>query len=91
MNYAAERINGISWMSVMTPPRGSFYLFINIKKSGLTSAEVSEMILDKAHVLLLPGNAFGRCGEGYLRLACTVGIEKLKEAFDRIEKINIDK
>ncbi len=91
MNYAAERINSIPWMSVMTPPRGSFYLFINIKKSGLSSAQASEMILDKAHVLLLPGNAFGRCGEGYLRLACTVGIEKLKEAFDRIEKITVDK
>ena len=69
----------------------SFYLFINIRESGLSSAQASEMILDKAHVLLLPGNAFGRCGEGYLRLACTVGIQKLGEAFDRIEKITLDK
>ena len=89
MNYAAERINAIPWMSVVYPPKGSFYLFINIKKSGLTSAQASEKILDDAHVLLLPGNAFGRCGEGYLRLACTVGVDKLKEAFDRIEKIKI--
>ena len=89
MNYAAERINAIPWMSVVYPPKGSFYLFINIKKSGLTSAQASEKILDEAHVLLLPGNAFGRCGEGYLRLACTVGVDKLKEAFDRIEKIKI--
>ncbi|MBS6798662.1 MAG: pyridoxal phosphate-dependent aminotransferase [Firmicutes bacterium] len=91
MNYAADRVNRVSWMSVKTPPKGSFYLFINIKESGLSSAQASEMILDKAHVLLLPGNAFGRCGEGYLRLACTVGIEKLGEAFDRIEKITLDK
>ena len=91
MNYAADRVNRVSWMSVKTPPKGSFYLFINIKESGLSSAQASEMILDKAHVLLLPGNAFGRCGEGYLRLACTVGIQKLGEAFDRIEKITLDK
>ena len=44
------------------------------------------MILREAHVLTLPGNAFGECGEGYVRIACTVGIDTLKEAFDRIEK-----
>ena len=43
------------------------------------------MFLKKAHVLTLPGNAFGECGEGYLRIACTVGVDTLKEAFDRIE------
>lgn len=89
MEYAAERINRIPWMSVITPPKGSFYLFINIKKNGLSSLDAADMILEKAHVLLLPGNAFGRCGEGYLRLACTVGVDKLEEAFDRIEKIEL--
>ena len=89
MEYAAERINRIPWMSVITPPKGSFYLFINIKKSGLSSLDAVNMILEKAHVLLLPGNAFGKCGEGYARLACTVGVDKLKEAFDRIEKIKL--
>ena len=89
MEYAAERINRIPWMSVITPPKGSFYLFINIKKSGLSSLDAADMILEKAHVLLLPGNAFGGCGEGYVRLACTVGVDKLEEAFDRIEKIEL--
>lgn len=89
MDYAAERINQIPWMSVLTPPKGSFYLFINIKNTGLTSNEASEMLLEKAHVLLLPGSSFGKCGEGFLRLCCTVGIDKLKEAFDRIEKIEL--
>lgn len=36
---------------------------------------------------MLPGNAFGNCGEGYLRIACTVGIDKLDEAVERIKKI----
>ena len=85
MNYAAQRINDISGMSVIYPPKGSFYLFPNIKKTGLTSEEVSSLLLSKAHVLTLPGSAFGACGEGHIRICCTVSIEKLKEAFDRIE------
>ena len=86
MFFAAERINEIPKMSVIYPPKGSFYLFINIKKSGLTSEEAADVILRKAHVLMLPGNAFGNCGEGYLRIACTVGVDKLGEAMDRIKK-----
>jgi len=84
--YAAIRINNIPWMSV-PEPKGTFYLFINIKKTGLTSNKVSEIILDKAQVLTIPGNAFGDCGEGYIRIACTVDIKELEKAFDRIEKI----
>ncbi|MBQ2161114.1 MAG: aminotransferase class I/II-fold pyridoxal phosphate-dependent enzyme, partial [Firmicutes bacterium] len=57
----------------------------------LSSQEVADKILMEAHVLTLPGNAFGQCGEGHLRLCCTVSVEKLKEAFDRIEKMDIFK
>ena len=88
--YAAERINSIPNMSVLSP-KGTFYLFFNIKKTGLTSQEVSDRILKEAHVLTLPGNAFGDCGEGYIRIACTVGVGKLGEAFDRIQKMDIFK
>ena len=87
MFYAAERINGIPAMHVIYPPKGSFYLFVNIKASGMSSEEAADCILRQAHVLVLPGNAFGACGEGYVRVACTVGIDQLREAFDRIEKI----
>lgn len=87
MFYAAERINRIPKLSVIYPPKGSFYLFMNIKESGLTSAEAADLILREAHVLMLPGDAFGACGEGYIRIACTVNVDTLKEAFDRIEKI----
>ena len=87
--YAAELVNGIEWMSTAYPPKGSFYLFVNIRRSGLTSEQAAERILKEAHVLTLPGNAFGRCGEGYLRIACTVGKEKLKEAFERIARMEI--
>lgn len=86
--YAAKRINQVDWMSV-PEPKGTFYLFINIKKTKLSSKEISRLILDEAQVLTIPGNAFGSCGEGYIRIACTVSIEKLEEAFDRIEKIKL--
>nr|WP_312578262.1 pyridoxal phosphate-dependent aminotransferase [Sedimentibacter sp.] len=86
--YAAERINEISNMSVLSP-KGTFYLFVNIKKTGLNSIDASDIILKEAHVLTIPGIAFGECGEGYVRIACTVGVEKLKDAFDRIEKMDI--
>ena len=74
--YAAERVNQIPKLSVLYPPKGTFYLFINIKKTGLTSAEAADLILRKAHVLMLPGSGFGECGEGYLRAACTVNVDK---------------
>ncbi len=87
MFYAAERVNQIPKLSVISPPKGSFYLFINIKETGLTSAEAADLFLRKAHVLVLPGDAFGACGEGYVRIACTVGVDVLKTAFDRIAKL----
>ena len=85
--YAAERIQNIPKLSVIYPPKGTFYLFVNIKETGLTSAEASEKILREAHVLTIPGSGFGTSGEGYVRIACTCGIDTLKEAFDRIEKV----
>ena len=87
MYYAAERINQIPKLHVIYPPKGSFYLFINIKETGVSSREAADVILREAHVLTLPGDAFGECGEGFLRIACTVGVDRLKEAFDRIERI----
>lgn len=88
MFYAYERITAIPNMSVLYP-QGSIYLFLNIKETGLSSAEVADLILREAHVLVLPGNAFGACGEGYIRIAVTVGLDKLKEAFDRISTMEI--
>lgn len=89
MFFAAKLINDIPNMHVIYPPKGSFYLFINIKDTGLTSEEAAEIILKEAHVLTLPGNAFGNCGEGYLRIACTVDKDVLKEAFERIKNIKV--
>ena len=51
--------------------------------------EVCRILLEEAHVLTIPGSGFGKCGEGFLRFACTLNEEKMKEAFDRIEKVSI--
>lgn len=89
--YAAERINNIPNMHVIYPPMGTFYLFLNIKDTGLSSEEAAMKIFEEAHVVMIPGNGYGKCGEGYLRIACTVDISQLKEAFERIEKMEIFK
>lgn len=84
--YAADRINNIPKLSVL-PPKGTFYLFMNIKETKLSSAEFCDRLVNEAQVMAIPGSAFGKSGEGFVRLACTVDEDKLKEAFDRIEKI----
>lgn len=88
--YAYERIQKLRNMSVRYP-KGSIYLFVNIKKTGLTSQQVADRLLTEAHVVVLPGDAFGASGEGYLRLAMTVSVEKMAEAFDRMEKMELFK
>lgn len=85
----AEQVNSIPNMSVITPHMGTFYLFINIRKTGLSSSEVCSRILNEVHVLVLPGVGFGECGEGYIRVSCTVSQESLAQAFDRISKMEI--
>lgn len=86
--YSYDRIKGIKNMEC-TNPEGTFYLFVSIKETGLTSMEIWEKILDDARVLVLPGSGFGEAGEGFIRIACTVGIDRLKEAFDRLEQMDI--
>ena len=88
MFYAAERIGKIKNLSVL-PPKGTFYLFVNIKKMNMSSEQASAYLLDQAHVLTVPGDSFGSCGEGYVRIACTKSIDVLKQAFDRLEKVEI--
>lgn len=90
VDYVKKRVDAIPKMSVIEP-QGTFYMFINVKETGLTSLEVSERILNEAHVLAIAGISFGTCGEGYLRIACTVSNDVMKEAFDRIEKMDLFK
>ncbi|HIP58469.1 MAG TPA: aminotransferase class I/II-fold pyridoxal phosphate-dependent enzyme, partial [Archaeoglobus profundus] len=66
-------------------PDGAFYVFPRIDNTGLSSEEFAEKLLVERGVAVIPGNAFGECGEGYIRCAYAVSMEKLKEAVDRID------
>ena len=84
--YAAERINAIPYLSVR-PPQGTFYLFPDVTKTGLTSVAFQNQLFERAHVLVTPGSAFGETGEGHVRIVCTASMANLKEAFDRMERL----
>jgi aminotransferase len=67
-------------------PEGAFYAFPSIKSSGLSSMDFSKELLKREKVAVVPGTAFGESGEGYIRISYASGIDKLKEALDRIER-----
>ena len=66
-------------------PFGAFYVFPCIKKFGMTSEEFATKLLQEEKVAVVPGTAFGDCGEGFLRISYAYSIEELKEAIGRIK------
>lgn len=67
-------------------PLGAFYTFPNIKRFGMTSDEFATRLLQEEKVAVVPGTAFGDCGEGYLRISYAYSLKSLKEALGRIER-----
>lgn len=67
-------------------PDGAFYLFPDISAFGLSSIDFCNKLLDEAHVVCIPGSAFGACGEGHMRIAYTCSDENLKLALDRVDR-----
>ena len=65
-------------------PEGAFYAFPCIKSTGLSSDEFCERLIKEKHVAVIPGNAFGDCGEGYIRVSYCYSIENIKAAVQRI-------
>ena len=66
--------------------RGAFYVFPCIKSLGMTSEEFATKLLMEEKVAVVPGTAFGDCGEGFLRISYAYSIENLKKALERIER-----
>lgn len=66
-------------------PFGAFYVFPSIKQFGMTSDEFATKLLEEEKVAVVPGTAFGDCGEGFLRISYAYSIEDLKKALTRIE------
>ena len=67
-------------------PFGAFYVFPCIKEFGLTSDEFAMRLLEEEHVAVVPGTAFGDCGEGFLRISYAYSIDDLKIALKRLER-----
>ena len=67
-------------------PFGAFYVFPCIKEFGMTSEEFATRFLQEEKVAVVPGTAFGDCGEGYLRISYAYSLESLKIAIGRLAK-----
>ena len=67
-------------------PYGAFYIFPCIKEFGMTSEEFATRLLEEEKVAVVPGTAFGDCGEGFLRISYAYSLENLKIALERLER-----
>ncbi len=67
-------------------PFGAFYIFPSIKELGMTSDEFAMTLLNREKVAVVPGTAFGECGEGFLRISYAYSLDELKHATDRIAR-----
>ncbi len=83
-DIAVAGLNNMGWN--VKAPQATFYFWAPVPK-GYTSASFAELILEKAGVIITPGNGYGEYGEGYFRIALTVSKERMQEAFDRMKKI----
>ncbi|MEK6909728.1 MAG: pyridoxal phosphate-dependent aminotransferase [Candidatus Aenigmatarchaeota archaeon] len=79
-----KRLNEMPKISCTTP-KGAFYAFPNIKSLKMSSGKFADFLLNKAKVIVIPGNEFGKYGEGYIRLSYATAYGKILRALDRIE------
>ena len=79
-----DGLNEIPGISCLRP-KGAFYVFPNIKKVGISSKQFSDYLLSEAAVATLSGTAFGKYGEGYLRLSYATSPENIMKALERIK------
>jgi len=68
-------------------PKGAFYIFANIEDFGISSEKFAEHLVRQGRVITVPGSAFGKHGEGYLRFSYATAYDQIEEALNRIEKV----
>lgn len=83
-DYLYEELNKVDKISCLKP-QGAFYVFLNVKETGMTSEEFSDYLLYKHLVATVPGPEFGSNGEGYVRLSYAANYENIVKAVDRIK------
>ncbi len=84
-------VNNLNRMGLTCPvPSGAFYVFFSIEHTGMSSYEFCMALLKAQQVAVVPGNAFGVPGEGYVRISYAYSIDEIKEALRRIELFLLD-
>ena len=83
-NVMVRRLNDMGLTCFQ--PRGAFYAFPCIRSTGLTSYEFSRRLLQEKHVAVIPGNAFGESGEGFVRCCYATSMEEIEVAMSRMEE-----
>ena len=81
--YLLDRLNGMGLDCF--EPEGAFYAFPSVQRTGMTSDEFCEKLLVEKRVAVVPGTAFGDCGQGYLRISYCYSLNHLAEGMDRME------
>jgi aminotransferase len=86
-------VDGLKKIGLKTfEPQGAFYIFPNIAATGMGSKDFSDRLLDEMEVAVIPGNAFGESGEGFVRCSYATSTENLFLALERIDKfVNCEK
>ncbi|MBI6863392.1 pyridoxal phosphate-dependent aminotransferase [Lysinibacillus fusiformis] len=85
-NVLIEEAHRIGWQ--VTAPKGSFFAWLPVPL-GFTSEQFADILLDKADIAVAAGNGFGQYGEGYVRIGLLVSEERLREAIQRIEQLEL--
>lgn len=81
-----EGLRKLGWDESFVVPDATFYLWVPIPKKYATSKEFADALLEKSGIVAVPGDAFGRYGEGYIRFSIVAPKDKLYEVIDRMEK-----
>ncbi|MGA2000433.1 MAG: pyridoxal phosphate-dependent aminotransferase [Terriglobales bacterium] len=84
-DYMVERLNRIKGFSCRMP-KGAFYVFPNVTKTGWPSKKLADALLEEAGVAGLSGTSFGAFGEGYVRFSVANSMENIQKALDRVEE-----
>ena len=88
-NYISERLSKMPYVKY-EKSKGTFYAFISIKGTGMTSEEFAMKLLEQEQVVVVPGDAFGDFGEGYIRISFATSMENIKRGMDRIESFLVN-
>lgn len=86
-DYLVREINSMKHFSCAVP-KGAFYVFMNIKRSGMDSSEFCEYVLGRYGLALVPGEAFGESGRGFVRMSYAASMDTLEKAIDFLKEID---